>query len=189
VILVTFDLMKGLQKLVPGAKVSGVFKDQTVSEYNNLKWLDPREKPTYQEVEASTLRVMRQDWRSAINERTVQIIEDSMVFNDGSKDENVTLGVEEQINAIGMILTYLIGEMTSTDYLSAAGVNFPYSLKVSDNENGEGNYINLSDKTELIRYFLSGVGHKNNAIESGRLLKDSLGTMNRTQLEEFRDER
>lgn len=64
---------------------------------------------------------------------------------------------------------------------------FPYLLKVSDNINGEGNYIKLLNVDHFHMFFLKGIEYKNRIIESGRALKDSLGKLDKVALESFRD--
>jgi hypothetical protein len=182
--MITFELYSAINDLIPGAKYKGSFSNHTETEYNAIEWLDPRTKPDWADVLKSALKVMRGKWRDEINLKTTELIEDGFYFDDGSDQGSVLIhmGVEEQINLDTM-------DRLRTE-LEALGVFvYPYDLKVSDNENGEGNYITLTSADHLHEFFLAGVAHKNAMIASGRALKDSLGDMNRTALEEFEDNR
>lgn len=120
---------------------------------------------------------MRSLLKDFINAKTDEIIEFGMTFNDGTIAQPIHLGIEEQINLDTMDRL--------RDELNLLGlITYPYKLKVSDNANGEGNYITLQSPDHLHLFFLSGIGHKNTSIGYGRYLKDSLGLMTKTQLEE-----
>ncbi len=125
---------------------------------------------------------MRNSIKDEINDKTDYIIEHGMIFNDGIISHSVHLGIEEQINLDTMDRL--------REELNLLGlITYPYKLKVSDNANGEGNYITLQSPDHLHLFFLSGIGHKNASIAHGRYLKDALGSMTKTQLEEFIDPR
>jgi len=68
-------------------------------------------------------------------------------------------------------------------------ISYPYKLKVSNNENGEGNYITLQNTDHFHQFFLLGLKHKNEMIASGRKLKDDLPNMKLTELINFIDTR
>ncbi len=120
---------------------------------------------------------MRRDIMNAINYKTDQIIEWDMMFDDGTNSVSCHFGIEEQINLDTM-------DRLREDLVSMGMLVFPYELKVSDNENGEGNYIRLMNADHFHQFFLMGMLHKNTAIETGRHMKDNLSGLTKTQLEE-----
>jgi len=165
-----FDLMLGIQALVPGAKVRGVFDQQTESEYNALYWLDPRPKPDYIDVEAATLKAVRTQLMVDINLKTSGIIVNTFSW----KDIPAFMDLEFQFNM-------------SQLFINKDMLTYPYEMKLSDDEDGCGRYINVVDADELATLYFTIFNHVATTLASGRALKDTLKTMNRTELEEFKD--
>lgn len=180
--MIQFNIINGLNDLVNGAKFKGLIKYHTQEEYNNIEQLDFRPKPTWFEVYDSSLNNMRQLLKEQINNKTDELIEYGFFYNDGEVTHLIHLGIEEQINLDTM-------DRLRDELHNIGAIVFPYKLKVSDNEYGEGNYITLQNADHFHEFFLKGVIHKNLSIYNGRILKDSLSSLNREQLENFRDNR
>lgn len=170
--LAQFDLLAGLNELVPGPRFQGQFTDHTEEEYNTLTWLDSREKPPYAEVEAHALNYMRRRIAEKIDERTQHAIIYEFVYNETP----VFAPLDWQFDAQNL-------------WLLRAGLDYPYKLKVGRNTDASSIYIEFADADALHSFYMSFFGYVKGWLDSGRDLKDSLKDMTRTQLEEFRDDR
>ena len=168
--MVIFDLFAGLNSLVPGVRCKGAFNEHTIIEYNALVWLDPRPKPTYVDVEIAALAAMRIGIRNEINTKTNGMIVTGMIYNSVP----VYADLEFQFNL-------------SQLFINKDMITYPYQMKLSDDEDGCGRYIMVQDSNEMATIYFTVFNHVAVHLESGRLLKDTLKTMNRTALEEFRD--
>jgi hypothetical protein len=110
------------------------------------------------------------------------MLEYGMTWNDGTNTMQIHLGIEEQINLDTM-------DRLREELHSLGEIVYPYKLKVSDNQDGEGVYAHLNSTDHLHQLFLAGISHKNSTIEEGRRLKDNLGSMSKEELESFIDPR
>jgi len=175
---IKFDLLAGLEKLVPGALFKGVFIDHTEAEYGIIIWKDPRPKPSYVEAEASAIIEMKYRIKESINRRTEELIEYGHTWSDPDGIKPVHMKATFQSDVKGLMIANLY-----------TLVSFPYTMKISDTEEGVGIYTTLVDNTALITFYAAAIQYIEGVLVSGRTLKDSLVSMSRSQLEEFRDMR
>ena len=170
--MVIYDVGAGLQKTLPGARYKGVFTDNTEAEYNAIQWLDVRSKPAFSTVHAAALTVMRNRWRDKINGKT-----DDLIVNT-FENSGVTFKLSREFQF----------DMLALDYKSAL-VTFPYTVKVNDDADGGGVYIELASAEVLSNLISLVFVHVQTQLAGGRYYKDSLKNMLRTELEEFVDPR
>jgi len=169
--MLSYSLLDGIQKLVPGAKFKGQFVNNNEIEYGTITWLDTREKPSFIAVDQAALTVFRKNIRTAINIKTTQIIKH---FNYNGNF--VYMDLEFQFNMSQLVVM--------KDYLT-----YPYTMKIHDDEDGCGVYFTVNNSDELVSLYQAGFMHVSQTLAEGRQLKDQLKNMNRTELEEFQDTR
>jgi len=167
--MLSYKLLDGIQCLVHGARFRSNFILNNEIEYGTMDWLDVREKPSFIDVDQATLQSFRRDIRTVINSKTNDIIK---YFNYNG--DIVFLNLEFQFN-----LSQLVVMKDNLPY--------PYTMKIRDDENGCGIYITMDTADDMVALYHAGFSHVSQALYSGRVLKDPLKDMGRTELEEFQD--
>jgi len=167
--MLSYNLLDGIQKLVPGAKFKSRFVNNNEIEYGTMQWLDIRDKPSFIDVDQATLQSLRRDIRTEINLKT-----DNIIKYFEYSDSIVYLNLEFQFNLSQLVVM--------KDYLT-----YPYTMKVHDDTNGGGVYMTMDTSDDLIALYHAGFNHVSQVLSDGRILKDQLNEMGRTELEEFQD--
>jgi len=169
--MLKYNLVDGINQLVPGAKFKGTFINHNEIEYGTITWLDYRPKPSFIEVDQATLKVLRRNIRVVINEKTTEIIKH---FNYNGNLLYMNLEFQFNISQLVMMKDML---------------PYPYTMKIHDDEDGCGVYMTLNNSDELMQLYQAGFTYVSQVLAEGRQLKDQLKNMTRTELEEFQDTR
>ncbi|RKY10485.1 MAG: hypothetical protein DRP56_00885 [Planctomycetota bacterium] len=173
----TYDIAAGLDALVPSANYSGRLKYNTQQEYDALVWADERSKPSFSNVDAATLNVMRLAIVHDINERTSSEITGNF-RSSIAPSTPIFSTLEWQFDVLNL---WLIRD--------SGIISFPYELYCSTGDNAESNYISLPDSTALNTMYLEMFGYVDGWLKSGRSEKDKLKMMDKEQLETYTDPR
>ncbi len=172
-----FQTKQGLDAVCTGARFRGELVLNDESEYGGIEWLDVRPKPDWNTVEAAALLVLRYKIASKLNTRTSEMITND--FHASISPETVVVSTTEwQFDTMNL---WLIRDMGL--------VAFPYELHVGMNEDATSRYITIPTPDDLQQIYLEMFGHISTCLASGRVEKDKLHSMTRTQLEEYRDNR
>lgn len=172
-----YDIAAGLDTLVPDANYSGSLKYNTEQEYDNLIWADDRPKPTFIEVDAAALNVMRQSIARDLNDRTrYEIITNFRTSIDPTVPIESTM--EWQFDVLNLWLNRDSGIF-----------EYPYQLYCSLSEESNARYINVADSSVLHTIYLEMFGYVDGWLKSGRDEKSKLASMTREELEVYEDPR
>ena len=170
----TFRIVSGLYELCPGAKFSGEFFDNIESEYNDITWLDIRVKPSWIDIEQESLTKLRQEISVDIKDKTTINIENNLRY---SNFPDVPI-LCNQLWQWDMFVLWLINKNNLT---------YPYNIKVSETKDAQINYIILNSVEEFDQIIMEIFSFIYNWLATGRVERDKLASMTRTQLEEYVD--
>lgn len=173
----TFQTRQGLNVECPGARFRGALIENTEEEYGMIDWQDVRQKPLWNDVEASALNILRRRIARNLNERTSQLITEEF-RTSLAPDTVIQSTFEWQFNMMNLWLAKDTGLY-----------EFPYDVHVGMNIDASFRYITVASPNEMQQLYLEMFNHISDSLASGRVEKDKLRSMTRTQLEEYRDVR
>jgi len=172
-----FNIYNGLNYLIDGPIFKGGFNNHTEEEYNNIIWLDDRDKPSWVDVENECLTFVRRELIMGINERTSNLIQYGFHTSIDSTANYEIWGTPEwQFNVSQLVAI-------------RDNLTYPYYLKVSETKDGITNYLTMETPNDFITLFNEFMYWTTVKLAEGRNIKDSLINMTREELENFVDPR
>jgi len=170
-----YSIYDGLNNILPGPVFRGEFLTNSQSEYEDIIWLDSREKPTWDEVDSSALHMLRNAIADKINQVTSSIICYGFVYSK-APETKIWSTQEWQFDVMNLV--------NARNMLS-----YPYQLKASEKSDATTVYIEMADADTLYGMYLEFFNFVATKLKEGRTIKDSLNTMTRKELENFTDSR
>ena len=165
------NIQEGLEILVPGAQYDGHL-DNTKESYDSIKWLDPRPKPTWEDVYEAAMNALRRHIASFIDMKTKEIIFYHFEYN-GVKFFMPPMWQFDVLNL------YMMKEL----------LKYPYKLKVGSRDDGSCVYYEIKDAAEFDNLYKAVFMFVKNALDEGRKLKDQLPLLGQDELENWKDPR
>ena len=165
-------ILDGLNELVPGAQYEGDLLEPTQEAYDAIKWLDPRPKPTWEEVYQTSLNILRRRIADQIDAKTRELIIYGFEF-DGT---SFYMPLDWQFDVLNL-------------FLIRDKLTYPYKLKVNSNPDASCVYYELADSDHFAQLYNTVFAYIKQQLDYGRQLKDQLKTLSREELENWLDPR